>query len=87
MGNHNSGRRPLRKELDKILKAEGKKSLGIIMDIRDDKSNPAPVRLEAACYIANQLYGKPGQRLDIDAEVKSDVFWHVGKGYVDTPSP
>ncbi len=61
--------------------------MGIIMDIRDDKSNPAPVRLEAACYIANQLYGKPGQRLDIDAEVKSDVFWHVGKGYVDSATP
>ena len=65
MGNKNSGRRTIPVECAKYLKAQGKKSLDVVVKIRDDEDNPSSTRLEAARYILDQLWGKAPVRVDV----------------------
>ena len=67
-GNRNSGRRKMSTECSMYLKQQGMKSLDVVIAIRDDKENPANVRLDAARYILDQLWGRAPVRVDLDAE-------------------
>lgn len=66
MGGKLSGRKSMAVEVGRFLKGQGKKSLDIIVALRDDKKNSATVRLDAARYVFDQLYGRAGQRVDMD---------------------
>lgn len=72
-GNKNSGRRTMTVECAKYLKEQGKLSLDTVVAIRDDLNNPPNVRLDAARYILDQLWGKAQARVDIEGALSGDM--------------
>lgn len=68
-------------EVKKYLKAQGKKSIDVIVAIRDNLDSPTAVRLEAARYVFDQLYGRAGQRVDLAGDIVSQIEVVIRKEY------
>jgi hypothetical protein len=86
-GNKNSGRRPISAEVKRFLEREGRKSLDVMVAIRDDKEASYAVRLDAANKIVEQAFGKATQKTELTGENGSPLITQVVIGVQDATLP
>lgn len=60
------------KDIMSMFRAEQFRTLAVLLDLRDNKSTPAPVKFNVCRDILDRTLGKPVQRIETEDKTQSD---------------
>jgi hypothetical protein len=60
------------KDIMSMFRAEQFRTLAVLLDLRDNKETPAPVKFNVCRDILDRTLGKPVQRIETEDKTQSD---------------